>query len=382
MHVAPIDWNRSRGWHRRGIAGRPPQLVLYFGDADELRDGEAYRSLRGCFPGALLAGCSSYGYIRRGEVADGGVIGTAVSFERTRVRMAAVTLDQFAQSRACGAALARELAAEDLAAVIVLSDGLTVNGSELIDGLVEAVGPGVPVSGGLAADGARFAETLVGIDNEPRPHQIGAVGFYGKSFRIGHGTGGGWDTFGPHRRVTRAEGNILYELDGKPALDLYERYLGDEADGLPGTGLLYPLKIWDPADPRHDVVRAVLAVDREARSMGFGGDVPAGWVAQLMRGSIDHLAAGAEEAAQMALASLPGDCRGDTLALLVSCIGRRLLMEQRTAEEVEIASAVLRSSAGLLGFYSYGEIAPHPGSGQCGLFNQTMTITIFGEAGG
>jgi hypothetical protein len=181
--------------------------------------------------------------------------------------------------------------------------------------------------------------------------------------------------------VTRSEGNVLFELDGKPALDLYERYLGDEADGLPGTALLYPLKIWQNDRPDTDLVRTVLAIDREARSMTFAGDIPQGWAAQLMRGNHERLVAGAEQAATLAMAGLAapaGD--GDSLALLVSCVGRRLLMGQRTADEVDAVQRRLGPQVRCIGFYSYGELAPRASTGVCELHNQTMTVTVLTEA--
>ena len=175
---------------------------------------------------------------------------------------------------------------------------------------------------------------------------------------------------------------MLFEFDGEPALDLYERYLGEEETrGLPGSGLLFPLRIFDPERPDHDIVRTILAVDRAARSMTFAGDVPEGWTAQLMRGNFDRLAAGAAQAARQAVDG-GGATFGDQLAILVSCIGRRLLMGQNTADELEAASAEFGPKVPQLGFYSYGEISPHRASGVCELHNQTMTVTTIAEAAG
>jgi hypothetical protein len=181
--------------------------------------------------------------------------------------------------------------------------------------------------------------------------------------------------------VTKSAGNILFELDGEPALDLYERYLGEEdAKGLPGSALLFPIQVHDVAHPDSAVVRTVLAVDHDARSMTFAGDVPQGWTAQLMRGNLDRLAGGAADAARQARAGLDAGADDGTFAILVSCIGRRLLMGQRTTAEVEAAGAELGAATPRIGFYSYGEISPHAQSGQCELHNQTMTVTSFAEA--
>src|SRR6202022_2741134 len=208
-------------------------------------------------------------------------------------------------SRKCGETIGRALSREDLAGIFVLSDGLNVNGGELVNGLVAAIGPNIPLTGGLAGDGADFTETLVGGDCVPRARMAVGVGFYGSAIRIGHGSAGGWDLFGPRRQVTKSTGNVLFELDGQPALDLYERYLGpEESQGLPGSALLFPIQVYDPAQPDTAVVRTVLAVDHDKRSMTFAGDVPQGWTAQLMHGNFDRLAEGAADAARQARISL------------------------------------------------------------------------------
>jgi hypothetical protein len=279
--------------------------------------------------------------------------------------------------------------------VFVLSDGLNVNGSALVAGLCGVIGADIPLTGGLAGDGAEFRETIVGADCAPRPHTIAAIGFYGSAIRIGHGSAGGWDQFGPRRQVTKSVGNILFELDGQPALDLYERYLGpDESRRLPGSALLFPIQVYDAQRPNSAVVRTVLAIDRAARSMTFAGDVPQGWTAQLMRGNLDRLTAGAADAARQARTGLAANDRGahdrmgralagqdgdQRFSILVSCIGRRLLMGQRTLDEVEAVGAELGPETFRLGFYSYGEISPHATSGHCELHNQTMTITTLAE---
>jgi hypothetical protein len=376
MHVDQWSWSAANGWD--GATSGNADLVLFFGSRPALQCGASYREMRARFPKAHILGCSSGGQILNDDVTDDEIAGAALRFEHTKLRLASEGAPAADCSRACGKAIGHALAADDLAGIFVLSDGLHVNGSELVAGMTEAVGGKVPVTGGLAGDGARFQETLVGADCEPKNHMVAAVGFYGNAVRIGHGSAGGWDEFGPRRRITRSRGSVLFELDGEPALDLYERYLGEEdSKGLPGTALLFPLRIHDPSRPDHDVVRTVLSVDRTARSMTFAGDVPQGWVGQLMRGNFDRLAAGAAKAARQA-------CNGHSaqIALLVSCIGRRLLMGQHAMDEVEAAGVEIGAEVPRLGFYSYGEISPHSASGVCELHNQTMTVTTISEGVG
>ena len=378
MRTQQLCWTEARGWH--GADVREADLVLYFGTRAALASGSRYGELREMFPQAHILGCSTGGQIRNDDIGDDEIAAVALRFDATKLRLAREAAPGPEHSRNCGEAIGRALKADDLAGIFVLSDGLSVNGSELVAGITSVVGSRIPLTGGLAGDGAKFEQTLVGGDCAPQDRTVAAVGFYGSAVRIGHGSAGGWDEFGPRRRITRSKGNVLYELDGQPALDLYERYLGEDAKGLPGTGLLFPLLIRDPAQADHDLVRTILAVDHAARSMTFAGDVPEGWSAQLMRGNFDRLAAGAAEAARQAAAGLGENIHQNGVAVLVSCIGRRLLMGQRTMDEVEAAGLELGSRMPRLGFYSYGEISPHHVSGLCELHNQTMTVTAITEA--
>lgn len=381
MRVSKISWKGDAGWSFARQDSGDANLVIYFGSRAALESGSRYAELRAAFPGAHVLGCSTGGQILNDDITDDEISALAIHFEATRLNAVCRKIEGANDSFSCGREIGEALAADDLAGLFVLSDGLSVNGSALVAGLISAIGRDVPITGGLAGDGANFKSTLVGCDGPPRSRQVAAIGLYGDAVKVGHGSAGGWDVFGPHRRITKSSGNVLFELDGEPALDLYERYLGPEdAEGLPGTGLLFPLRITNPDHPRNGVVRTILAVDRDKRSMTFAGDMPQGWVAQLMRGHFGRLVQGAADAAHGAAAALPRN--GETAAaILVSCIGRRLLMGQHALEEVEAAAENLGDNVFRIGFYSYGEISPHAESGICELHNQTMTATVFSEQG-
>ena len=265
-----------------------------------------------------------------------------------------------------------------LRAVFLLADGLAVNGTQLTIGLQSALPQGVTLTGGLAADGDRFQRTWVMREGVPQVNRISAVGFYGEHIHIGHGCNTGWSDFGPERKITRAEGNVLYELDGQPALSLYKTYLGDLAQGLPGTALLFPLAVRRDSTQASQIIRTVVAVDDAAQSMTFVGDVPVGASARLMRANTDRLVDSADLAAGEAIAMLPAD--RPALVISVSCVGRRLVLGERTEDEVETVFGRLPPNSVHVGFYSYGEIAPL-GHGQCSdLHNQTITVTALTEA--
>ncbi|ESQ79214.1 FIST signal transduction protein [Asticcacaulis sp. YBE204] len=383
-------WTQTINWSGLGTDDsrsklKAARLVFIFGQTDAFFDPtelwpSRLSALRAAAPKAILIGASTGSAIAGPGLDEAGLQALAIGFERVTLRQAAEKVVTADQSYAAGLRLGEALAAPDLRYVLLLSKGLNLNGSQLAEGITSVIGAAVTLSGGMAGDGARFGRTLVLNDGSPDEDMVTAVGFYGEALRIGTSTGGGWREFGPERLVTRSEGSTLFELDGNPALDLYERYLGDEATGLPASALIYPLKIHDPVFPDREMVRTVLSVNRDKRSLTFAGDIPEGWQARLMRGQFDSLVEGAETAAQAALKDLrrqaPDADAG--LCLMVSCVGRRLLMGQRTVDEVEAVAAILGETP-LTGFYSYGEIGPHAGTGVSGLHNQTVCLTLFSE---
>ncbi len=350
-------------------------LVLVFGMRETLVRDPITETLARRFPVALIAGCSTAGQFHQDQLVDDEVIVTAVRFDSSRVAGATEPIAAVEASHEVGRKLGAALSAPDLAAVLILSDGTTCNGSGLVDGLGTELDDNVTIFGGLAADGADFNETVVIADGETRAGIVTAVGFYGDRLFISTGSEGGWEIFGPERTITSADQNVLHELDGEPALELYSRYLGDRAEDLPGSALLFPLAIRsEEQGVDAAVVRTILGVNTENASMTFAGDMPIGWKAQLMRASFDGLIDGAENAG----ASLGAGRQGPGLCIGVSCVGRRLVLGQRTDEELEVVVDLLPDGSTLSGFYSYGELAPGL-SGRCELHNQTMTLTLLRE---
>ncbi|MBI3968260.1 MAG: FIST C-terminal domain-containing protein [Chloroflexi bacterium] len=377
MKLEQTIWTKRDDWQvDREPALERVDLVLAFGDTALVADLDLVSSVRTRYPEALLLGCSTAGTIQDTRVFDGGVAVTAIRLERARVQGAQVVLDDEHDSYVAGRNLAQTLDHSGLRHVFVLSDGLHVNGSELVRGLDEHLPPSITVTGGLSGDAERFHETLVLWNGAARSRTIAAVGFYGDGLKVGYGSLGGWDPFGPERLITRSDRNVLYELDGQLALALYKRYLGEHAAGLPATGLYFPLSLrGDGAEP--PVVRTVLAVDEASQTMTFAGDLPEGSYARLMKANFDRLLDGAVGAAQTSYTAIGSST--PELAILISCVGRRLVLKQRTEEEVECVREVLGAGAALTGFYSYGEISPFSPGARCDLHNQTMTITTLSE---
>ncbi len=380
MNTEQKIWKESSGWEVISSCDlqESASLVFLFGELELLKSHERFQEIKTLYPNAGIIGCSTAGEIIGTELFNDALVATAVSFKRTTVQFARVRVEKMQDSISSGKELADCLKKEGLAHVFILSDGLNVNGSELARGLMSGLPEGVAVTGGLAGDQDRFRETLIFSNSPPDRNMVGAIGFYGNKIKIGYGSMGGWDSFGSDRMVTRSEGNVLYELDGEPALDLYKKYLGSQSHGLPATGLFFPLNLRLEGNSTN-LVRTMLAVNEQDMSVTFAGDIPEGSYVRLMKANPERLVDGAFEAAKMSC-QLFGSCVPD-LAILVSCVGRKLVLKQRVEEELECVRQVLGENVAMAGFYSYGEICPAtPLEKQCKLHNQTMTVTVFSES--
>lgn len=383
MKVEQQHWTAESGWQKRhpeATLEGSPQLVLAFSSTKMVRDPQHYQAVQSLYPGAPVLMCSTSGEIFDTRVNDDSISTAALVFEKTKVTFSETTVDDTAESYKAGKKLVDGLDKHDLVHVMVFSDGLKVNGTSLVRGMTDSLPATVSVTGGLVGDGADFKETLIGFNGTVASGRVVAVGFYGQNIKIGYGSLGGWDTFGPERLITKSKDNVLYELDGQSALDLYKTYLGDKAAELPGSGLLFPmeLRVKNPDGTEALLVRTLLSVDENEHSMTFAGDMPEGVYAKLMKANFDRLIDGAAEAANKSV--VPLDDGKPDLAILISCVGRKLVLKERVEEEIEAVRSTLGDQAAITGFYSYGEICPTTVTEkQCQLHNQTMTITTFRE---
>ncbi len=378
MQVETFSYDPASGWSAPSFPTLDSErtLLVVFGASGYLDDPAPFEALEKAFPLSRRIGCSTSGEIMGQRLVDGTLACAAVRFRAGEVQVACSAVERVGGSFAAGVDLARSLSRPDLRGVFVLSDGLCVNGSALVDGLNSVLGQSVVATGGLAGDGDRFERTWVLAGERPAAGVVAAAGLYGDTVHIGHGSKGGWDMFGPERVVTRSAGNVLYEIDGNPALELYKRYLGELAAELPASALLFPLALRTNGNGGQEVVRTVQSVDETDQSMTFAGDVPEGSRVQLMQANFDRLVEGASEAGLTSAGSVAG---GSCLAIAISCVGRRLVLGERTEEEIEATFDALPPGTSQIGFYSYGEISPHTDFGPCDLHNQTMTLTVLSE---
>jgi hypothetical protein len=354
---------------------RQAQLVLLFGAPSLLRQRIPFLELKQAYPDAHIVGCSTAGEIAGTQVCDNSLVATAIYFEHTTLHGLRLKLADGMSPLDAGKIISQHLDKQGLIHIFVITNGVSISGSPLIAGLATYLPPHVTITGGLAGDGIRYQETLVLWEGELETKCVTVIGFYSNRLQIGCASLGGWDPFGPHRFITRSNENVLYEIDNKPALPLYKTYLGEHAQGLPATGLLFPLCL-STLDSAEQVVRTIISVDEETQSITLTGDVPQGTYVRFMRANFDRLIEGAVGAAKVCseMTKTTPD-----LAILISCVGRKLVLKDRIGEEVQGVRKVFGPNPVFTGFYSYGEISPFTPGAQCKLHNQTMTITTFSE---
>lgn len=378
MQIAQYQYAEDNIWNLQSEQEiDEPDLILVFGNRQKIETTEAYQQLKQKYKQAQIIGCTTAGEILNTTVRDNTITATAIKFNKSSVLSHHLVIEKTEDSFEAGQKIVTSFNHNNLRHIFVLTDGLMVNGSQFVAGMREALPDGVSVTGGLAGDGASFNKTAVFThDVAPNTNIIAAVGFYGKDLQLGYASMGGWDSFGVERLVTRSQNNVLYELDHEPALDLYKSFLGNQADYLPSSGLLFPLSV-RTEEGEKPIVRTILGINKEEKSMTFAGDIPEGAYVRLMKANIDRLIDGSEDAAIRSMHHWEGIY--PELAILISCVGRKLVLKQMVEEEVETAKAKFDEETAITGFYSYGEISPFLKFSKCELHNQTMTITLIGE---
>ncbi len=377
MKIAQLVKHKNKNWEyvvEKQKLIEP--LVLVFGNRFMLEEKTVYQELRQIFPDGHIVFASSCAEISSNTVNQNSITVTAIQFEKSKFLIkTSNVLNKDLDSYKTGNELIQQFPEEGLKYTFVVSEGSFINGSQLTKGMSAATNNNLLITGGLCGDDARFEKTLASYNENPKEGELVAIGFYGDTLEISFSIHGGWTPFGPERIVTKSSGNVLYELDGQPALDLYKTYLGDKARDLPGAALLYPLNVTSENEDQ-SIVRTILNINEAENAVILAGDIKENSKVQLMMTNVDHIANASERAAKQALEHRQNK---PELAILVSCIGRKIVLDQRVEEEIEEVIEVIGTDTVVSGFYSYGEIAPFHGEVACQLHNQTMTITLISE---
>lgn len=355
-------------------------LVLVFSSIKRFNESKLQNFLKSRYPTAQIVGCTTSGEISANGVFDDSIQITAIEWEKVIQRVVQNKSAKMQDSFETGANLATQLKTTTLRTVLLISDGLHVNGSELISGFQSILGD-IPIIGGLAGDGGAFSKTLQLFNDSISDSMVIAVGLYGDALVTASGALGGWKPYGPPRKVTKSIKNVVYELDGKPALPLYKMYIGAAfSKDLPGSGLKFPLAVIEEGKRDVEKIRTLLAIDERDNSLTFAGNIDEGETIRLCQTNHDKLVEGAGAAAHLVLDGLGKQKTNQTgLALCVSCVGRKGVMAAQVVDEVKLVQQILGSQTHIAGFYSYGEIAPRPNTSDSVLHNQTMTIGYLSE---
>ncbi len=256
---------------------------------------------------------------------------------------------------------------------MMFPDAFTGNGAEIVRGIASVLGDNFPIVGGTAGDGLVFEKTYQYLNGKVYTGSVVALAISGP-IKAGIGVRHGWIPIGTPRKVTRAEGSIIHELDGKPAINIYKDYFGKEAvdiekEKLARLAIMYPLGIKNPSN-NEMLIRDPLTVDPSG-SITCVAEVPEGVDIQIMIGSFDEAINAAGEAAVGAMTQIRGSI--PRAVILFSCIARRKLFGERSSEEIKKIQSVISPDVPMIGFYTYGE--------QCRseFHNETVVILILAE---
>lgn len=359
-----------------GFNSKKANLVLAFGERVLLEEVLPYKKIKGLYPEAHIIICSTSGQFSHTSLVENNIVVTAINFEKTTIKVSEIDILEDSDIHEVGIRIEKDFYDKNLKSILILSEGTFVNGTELINELIKQTNGTIPIFGGLAGDEYKFEKTIVGLNSDASQGKIIIVGFYGNAIHFGFGSKGGWSGFGPEREVTLSNKNVLFKIGDRFALDLYKEYLGKYAEELPGSSLYFPLSMKEnkKSEP---IVRTILSIDEEKKSMTFAGNIPQGSFVRLMKGNLDKIIDASYSAASQAFL---GRTAKPELALLVSCVGRKIVLGGRIEEELEVVKEVFGEETLVCGFYSYGEISPMLKKVACELHNQTMTIaTIYEE---
>lgn len=275
------------------------------------------------------------------------------------------------------AKLVKEVAGETpLKAMLMLTDSLTMNGGDAVRGAVEGMGPNVPIIGGAAGDDFQFIKTFQYVNSGTYSGSIAGMGLGGEGLALGLGARHGWMPIGLPMEVTRANGPVLYEVSGRPAVSVYEEYFEKKAEDLrkqplAQVAITYPLGIKIEGRDEY-LLRDPLTVGEDG-SITCSAEIPEGSKIRLMIGSRDRAIDAAKYAAERLMDDFKAQTASPKAVIAFNCIAREKLYSGRANEEIAEVRRIIGMDVPLIGFYTYGEIGPLDG----GLSGETISPSAF-----
>lgn len=369
------DW--SAGWSKSfPDLDSEKTLLVVFAAHEYVNRLEPLEELRHAFPKSKIIGCSTPVVVCDGALLEGAIAVGIIRFKNTQIRLSHASVSSFEESRAAGQRLGKHLTDAELKGVLIFSGGVTTEATELVKGLQEMLPPDVIIAGGLAS-GHSLDDTWMICDGEIKRFYACAVGFVGNTVELTRATGGGWRLIGAEYKATRTADRTLFELDGEPANDVYQRQVGSDIGfGLHESSSRYPLTIRLPG-LEMQIVRDVNRIDEASGAIELAGDIPEGVMVQVMTTTEDEILDGVDEAIERMRSKtiLP---QNNALAICVSCAGRRAVLLEKTSEEAALAYDGLGHGIHQIGMYAFGEIST-TSSGPPHVHNETLTIGLIRE---
>ncbi len=355
--------------------GEQPHIVIMFASAHY--DHE--KLLAGVWSrldaSAKLVGCSSYAEINSREALSKSVTMMGMCLKGLEVQTYGQLIN--GDSRDFGRGLAREAKEFGASLLMVFPDGMRVNGTQFLLGLQDVLGTQFPIVGGIAADAGDFAKTWEYHGRDVLTGGAAVLAFKGP-IELVTAARSGWMAVGATRKATKVEaGNVLLEIDSRPALDLYKEYLGNRVGEMPGVSVDFPVGVVDGLPgtlraPGDDilVLRALKGVDEERRAIIFGGDLPQDAFIRMTRATKEDVIDGANRAGDQVLQAMPNPA----IALVFNCMARKVVLGPRYKQELESTFAKLGSKLPKIGFYTFGELSPVQGTTMH--HDETFTIAL------
>jgi len=365
------------------LEGANPSILFAFSSIKYEQEA-VLKGIREAAPHAIVVGGSAAGEITSWQTVFDGVNVLAIASDSIKFMTGigkGVAADSFQAGAAAAKAVLDNAKGEKPNLYIMLPDGMTGNGAAIVEGAKSVLGENIPLIGGSLGDDYRFEKTYEYHGDEVLTDVVVGVGMYG-DFAYGFGIKHGWEPVGLPLKVTKADGVKLKEVDGKPALKIYEDYFGKDAAELvkePLARMAYTYPLGVEVEGSDELLIRDPVIANEKGEITMAAAIPEGTTIRLMIGDRDKAIAAAKEAAGVALGQLNG--ADPKFILMFNCMARNKLLGVRCHEENSEVSQVIGENVPMAGFYTYGEQGPLLGKkGTPAYFhNETMTLVVIGE---
>ncbi len=351
------------------LAGVTPKAGILYAAVD-FDHAEILHQIDRVFPNLELIGCTT-----------DGEVSSVLAFQQDSIVLTLFCTDDDIEIRA---GVGRNLSQDPVRAAgqavqdgyhwaklcIALPESLTISAAATLNALKAALGQTFPIFGGFAADQWRFKQTYQFYKTEVLSDALPILLFSGSSLKFSYGACTGFQPVSQRMgRVTKADRNVVYEIDGKSALEFYSDYFG-ALDPSPE----HPLAVFD----QHDrfFLRGFSSFDRTVGSITAFADLFEGDLLTIATASREDIIAAAKQPILEALQAYPGV--EPAAALFFPCGANRQLLGTRIEEEFQLMQASLGHQIPCSGFYTFGELAPLEQQQETQLLQHTVVTLLLG----